>query len=75
MWDWCCINGVGVQMEARVSLFLLTKDHDGVLELREPCSLFVYMLHSGFGTLDCGLPTSDSFLFLMMALNLLLNPG
>jgi hypothetical protein len=56
-------------------LFQLAKDLDGVLELHEPCSLSIYMLPSGFGTLGYGLPASDSFLFLMKALNLLLNPS
>jgi hypothetical protein len=56
-------------------LFLLAKDLDVVLEFHEPCSLFVYMLPSDFGTLSCGLPASDVFLFLMEPFNLLLNPG
>jgi hypothetical protein len=53
--------------------FLLTEDLDIILELRESCSLYAYMLPSGFGSLRCGLSTRDDFL--MKALYLLLDPG
>jgi hypothetical protein len=51
------------------------KDLDIVLELRESCSLSVYVLSSGFGSLCCGLSARDGFLPLMKSLYLLLNPG
>jgi hypothetical protein len=56
-------------------MFVLVKDLNVVLELRETCSLYVYVLPSGFGTLSCGLSVSDSFLFWMEPFNLLLNYG
>jgi hypothetical protein len=56
-------------------LFLLVKDLDGVLELRESCSFTINMLSSGFGTLSYCLSSFDSFLFLMKPLDLLLNSG
>jgi hypothetical protein len=61
-------------MEALASAPLV-KDLDSVLELYKPHSLSVYVLPSGFSTLDCGLPVSDGFWFLMKALNLMLNLG
>jgi hypothetical protein len=61
-------------LERRVlPLFLLAKDLDGVLELHESCSFSINGLPSGFSTLSEGLPSYDSFLFLMEALDLLLN--
>jgi hypothetical protein len=56
-------------------MFLLVNDLNSVLELREPCSLSIYVLPSSFGALSCGLPASDGFLVLTELLNLLLNPG
>jgi hypothetical protein len=56
-------------------LFVLVKDLDVVLELREPCLLSVYVLPSGFGTLNYDVSVSDSFMFLMEPFNLLLNPS
>jgi hypothetical protein len=54
-------------------LFLLAKDLDGVLELREPCSFCVNVLPSDFSTLSFYLPSCDNLLFLMEPLDLLLN--
>jgi hypothetical protein len=56
-------------------LFLLAKDLDGVLELRESCSFFVNMLPPGFDMLGCCLPSLDSFLFLVEPFDLLLDSG
>jgi hypothetical protein len=56
-------------------LLLLTKDVDGVLEFRKPCSISVDVLPSSFDTLSCCLPSGDSFLFLMEPFDLLLNSG
>jgi hypothetical protein len=56
-------------------LFLLAKDFNNVLELYESCSFSTDVLHSGFGTLSCCLPSCDSFLFLMESLYLLLDFG
>jgi hypothetical protein len=56
-------------------LFPLTEDLNIVLELREPCSLPVYVLPFAFGSLSCGLSMCDGFLLLMKPFYLLLNPG
>jgi hypothetical protein len=75
-WRW-----IGFQLMVRLiewrllPLILLGKDLDGVLELCEAHSLSVYVLHSSLIVLSCGLPASDGFLFLVKALNLLLNPS
>jgi hypothetical protein len=85
VWDWhmrrrwwLCVGVVLVVqlLEQRLlPLFLLVKDFDGVLELRESCSFSVDVLPSGFSTLSCYLPSCDGLLFLMEPLNLLLNSG
>jgi hypothetical protein len=56
-------------------LLPLVKDLNCVLDLCKPCSLSIYMLPSGFCAVGCSLPASDSFLFLVKVLNLLVNPA
>jgi hypothetical protein len=75
-WTWIGIVLIVWLFEQRLlHLFLLVKDLDAILELREPCSLSVYMLPSGFNALSYILSSSDNFLFLMESHNLLLSPG
>jgi hypothetical protein len=66
-WGWV---EVGLLM-----LLLLSKDIDGVLQLREPCSLPIDMLPPSFDTLsDCLVP-HNRLLFLLEPLYILLDPN
>jgi hypothetical protein len=58
-----------------LSLFLLIKDVDGVLQFCEPCPLSVDVLPSGLSTLSSFLPSHDGFLLLTEPLNFLLHPA
>jgi hypothetical protein len=58
-----------------LSLLLLAKDIDSILQLHEPRPLSVDVLSSSFDTLSNGLPSHDGFLFLSKPLYFLLNPG
>jgi hypothetical protein len=58
-----------------LSLLLLEKDIDSILQLCEPCTLSVDMLSASFGVLSDGLPSHDGFLFLPEPLYFLLNPS
>jgi hypothetical protein len=53
----------------------LVEDFKVVLHLCEPRSFSTDVLSASFGTLHCGLPSSDGFLFLLEPLNLLLDSG
>jgi hypothetical protein len=58
-----------------LSLLLLVKDVDGVLQFYKPCSLFVNVLFVSFGALSDCLPYHDGFLLLLEPLYLLLYPN
>jgi hypothetical protein len=74
-WWW----GVGLIMDmierGLLSLLLLAKDIDSILQLRELHPLSVDMMYMSFGVLYDGLPFYDGFLFLSEPLYFLLNPG
>jgi hypothetical protein len=70
-----CVELMMQLLEWRLLPLLLVKDLNGVLELCEPRSLFVYVLPLSLGALNCGLPVSDGLVFLVKVLDLLLNPG
>jgi hypothetical protein len=57
-----------------LSLFLLMKDVDGVLQFYEPCPILVDVLPSGLSTLSRYLSSHDGFLVLMDPLNFFLHP-
>jgi hypothetical protein len=75
-WLWVVV-GLFVRLHERrlLPLFLLVKDLNGVLELRESSSFSVDVLPSGFSMLSCYLTSCDSFLFLTKSFNLMLNSG
>jgi hypothetical protein len=58
-----------------LSLLLLVKDIDSILQLHDPHSLSVHVLASSFSTLSDGLPSHNGFLFLLKPLYFLLSPG
>jgi hypothetical protein len=73
-WRWG--DGVGLKMDmvesGFVSLLLLMKDIDSILQLCEPHPLSVDMLSASLGPLVC-LPSHDGLLFLPKHLHLLLD--
>jgi hypothetical protein len=58
-----------------LSLFLLAKDIDSILQLRKSRPLSIDMLYASFGALSDGLPSHDGFLLLSKPLYFWLNPG
>jgi hypothetical protein len=73
-WRWVDVGLMLHLLERRLlPLLLLAKDVNGVLQPYYPCSLSVYVLSPGFGTLNCCLPPHDGFLFLTEPLDLLLD--
>jgi hypothetical protein len=58
-----------------LSLLLLVKDIDSILQLHKPRPLSVDMLPMSLGALDYGLPSPDGLLFLLEPLNFLLDFG
>jgi hypothetical protein len=57
-----------------LSLFLLAKHVDSILQFCEPCPLSVNVLSVSFGALSDCLPSHDGFLLLTEPLYLLLYP-
>jgi hypothetical protein len=57
-----------------LSLLLLAKDVDDVLQFCEPCPLSVNVLFASFDALNDCLPSHDGFLLLLEPLYLLLYP-
>jgi hypothetical protein len=57
-----------------LSLLLLAKNVDGILQFCEPCPLSVNLLSVRFGALSDCLPSHDGFLLLLEPLYLLLYP-
>jgi hypothetical protein len=57
-----------------LSLLLLAKDIDGILQFCEPCSLPINVLPMSFGMLSDFLPSHDGFMLLPEPLYLLLYP-
>jgi hypothetical protein len=55
-----------------LSLLLLVKDVNGILQFYEPCPLSVKVLYVSFGVLSDCLPSHDRFLLLSEPLYLLL---
>jgi hypothetical protein len=72
-------GGIGLIMDmvklGFLSLLLLAKDIECILQLREPHPLSVDMLYASFDELSDVLPSHDGFLFLPEPLYFLLNPG
>jgi hypothetical protein len=76
-WRW----GDGIELVMDVvewsflSLLLLAKDVNNVLQLREPHVLSVDVLPVSLGALDYGLSSHDRLLLLLKPLNFLLDSG
>jgi hypothetical protein len=66
---------MGVIEGSFLSLLLLAKDIDSVLQLREPRPLSVNVLLASLGALNCSLPSHDGFLFLSEPVDFLLDSG
>jgi hypothetical protein len=75
--QWWWGVGVGLMMDmvewGFLSLPLLVKDINSILQLCEPRPLSVDMLLASLGALDCSLPSHDVLLLLSEPLNFLLD--
>jgi hypothetical protein len=75
-WEWVdVVLMLPLDQRWLLSLLLLVKDVDGVLQFCEPCSLSVNVLSMSFGALSDCLPSHDGFLLLSEPLYLLLYPN
>jgi hypothetical protein len=73
-WWWVDVGQImNVIERGFLSLLLLVKDIDSILQLCELCLLSVDMLSMGFSALCDGLPSHNGFLFLPEPLYFLLN--
>jgi hypothetical protein len=74
-WEWVDV-ALTLPLSQRwlLSLLLLVKDVDGVLQFCEPCPLSVNVLSASFDALSDCLPSHDGFLLILEPLYLLLYP-
>jgi hypothetical protein len=79
--DYAVVVGVGVGlmmdmvMQGFLSLLLLVKDIDSILQLHEHRPLSIDMLPMRLSAMDYNLPSHDGLLFLLEPLNFLLDSG
>jgi hypothetical protein len=69
-WRWVDVGlMLSLNQQWLLSLLLLAKSVDGILQLCEPCPLFVNLLSVSFGALNDCLPSHDGFPLLLEPLS------